>query len=68
MCMFVTIELRDRTEVVMRSRFCRENHQRGAGVLGERAQHGLQRAGQAWWKAGAHSHMAQTCKEETHES
>lgn len=52
------------TKVVVRSWFCRENHQRGTGVLGERAQNGLQGAGKAWWKTGGHSHMTQTWKED----
>lgn len=51
---------RKSTEVVVRSWFCWKNHQRRARVLGERPQHGLQRARQAWWKARGHSHMAQT--------
>lgn len=50
----------------MRPGFCRKNHQRRVRVLGERSQDGLQRAGQTWWKAGAHSHMAQTSNKDTH--
>lgn len=61
MCQF---ELWDCTKVVMRSRFGRENHQWGTGVLSERAQNGLQRAGQAWWKTGGHSYMTQTWNED----
>lgn len=46
----------------MRTRFCRKNHKRGVGVLGKGPQDGLQRAGETWWEARGHSHVAETVR------
>lgn len=42
----------------MRPGLCREDHQLGVGVLGERPHDGLQTR----WEAGAHRHVTQTWK------